>query len=175
MLLKVSRNYLGHNSMNIVIMALLMGGIAFLWDDKVNRSGGVDVSCLEFLPMPCLYFLMTHIAKNCRAVHSLIIVVGSLVNMVIASFFGVLTPLVAARFNFDPSAIAGPFETAMQDMLGFMVLMFMARAVIESFGGSACPLYFGGNNTVTLDVNNFRFSCLVERCSGSLACYRQNC
>jgi Mg/Co/Ni transporter MgtE len=57
--------------------------------------------------------------------HSLIIVVGSLVNMVIASFYGVLTPLVAARFNYDPSAIAGLFETAMQDMLGFMVLMYM--------------------------------------------------
>jgi hypothetical protein len=39
---------------------------------------------------------------------------------------------VAARFNFDPSAIAGPFETSMQDMIGFMVLMFMARAMNDS-------------------------------------------
>jgi hypothetical protein len=46
----------------------------------------------------------------------------------------------------------------------------MARAMIESFGGSACPLYFGGgNNTVMLDVNNFNLFCLVEICSGSHA------
>jgi Mg/Co/Ni transporter MgtE len=80
----------------------------------------------------------------------MIIVSGSLVNMVIASFFGVITPLLAARVNFDPSAIAGPFETSMQDMLGFMVLMYMARAMIISFGGSSCPLYFNGNNSITL-------------------------
>ena len=96
-------------------------------------------------------------------------------NMVIASLFGVVTPLVAARFNFDPSAIAGPFETAMQDMLGFMVLMYIARAVIVSFGGSSCPLYFSGNNTVTFSLKDFNFTCLSNVCLGSLVCYKEQC
>ena len=95
--------------------------------------------------------------------------------MVIASFFGVLTPLVAARFNFDPSAIAGPFETAMQDMLGFMVLMYLARAMIVSVGGSSCPLYFSANTTITLSLKDFSFSCLSNVCLGSLACYKEHC
>ncbi len=96
--------------------------------------------------------------------------------MLIASFFGVFTPMAAARLNFDPSAIAGPFETAMQDMLGFMVLMYMARAMIQSFGGTSCPLYFGSNTTtVTLSVKNFVFSCLSDVCKGSLACYQKRC
>ncbi len=74
---ETARIYLTHNLCNIAILAAVMGIMAFVFDDK-----------------------------NCRLVHSVIIVVGSVVNMLIASFFGVFTPLVAARFNFDPSAIA---------------------------------------------------------------------
>ncbi len=112
--------------------------------------------------------------KDCRVVHSAIIVVGSIVNMLIASFFGVVTPLAAARFNFDPSAIAGPFETAMQDMLGFMVLMYMAKSMILSFGGASCPLDFG-NMTVTVFIDSFNFGCLQDVCLGSLRCYKIMC
>ena len=145
--LTIARIYFVHNFMNIAILAVLMGVMAFLFDDK-----------------------------DCRLVHSLIIVAGSLVNMLIASFFGVFTPMVAARFNFDPSAIAGPFETAMQDMIGFMVLMFMARAMILSFGGTACPLNFAASNsTVSIDLSLFDFVCLRDSCLGSLTCYRERC
>jgi hypothetical protein len=108
-------------------------------------------------------------------VHSLIIIAGSLVNMVIASFFGVITPLVAARFNFDPSAIAGPFETSMQDYDWFHGSNVHGSAMILSFGGSSCPLYLSGNSTITLNLDHFSFSCLANVCSGSLLCYQTKC
>jgi Mg/Co/Ni transporter MgtE len=143
--LMVAKSYFIHNFLNIGILAVVMGLMTFLFDNK-----------------------------NCRVVHSVIIVVGSIVNMLIASFFGVVTPLAAARFNFDPSAIAGPFETAMQDMLGFMVLMYMAKSMIVSFGGASCPLDLG-NITITLPFDSFNFGCLRDVCLGSLRCYKSTC
>jgi Mg/Co/Ni transporter MgtE len=143
---ETARIYLTHNFLNIAILACVMGCMAFVFDDK-----------------------------SCRLVHSVIIVAGSLVNMLIASFFGVFTPLVAARFNFDPSAIAGPFETSMQDMIGFMVLMYMAKAMILSFGGTSCPLYGSANGTITIFVELFDFVCLRDVCQGSLGCYQVKC
>ncbi len=143
--LSIAKCYFVHNFLNAGILAIVMGIMTFLFDNK-----------------------------NCRVVHSVIIVVGSIVNMLIASFFGVVTPLVAARFNFDPSAIAGPFETAMQDMLGFMVLMYMAKTMIWSFGGTSCPLDVG-NNTMTVYIDSFNFGCLRDVCLGSLRCYKMMC
>ncbi len=141
----IAKSYFVHNFLNIGILASVMGLMTFLFD-----------------------------SKNCRVVHSVIIVAGSIVNMLIASFFGVVTPLAAARFNFDPSAIAGPFETAMQDMLGFMVLMYLAKSMILSFGGTSCPLDFG-NITMTLSIDSFNFGCLRDVCLGSLKCYKVMC
>jgi Mg/Co/Ni transporter MgtE len=74
--LEVARIYLTHNICNILIMSVIMSGVAFLWDST----------------------------DPCRLVHALTILCGSLVNMTIASLFGVATPMVAARLNFDPSA-----------------------------------------------------------------------
>jgi magnesium transporter len=35
-------------------------------------------------------------------------------------------PIVSKRLGFDPAATAGPFETALQDVVGFTVFLWMA-------------------------------------------------
>ncbi len=50
----------------------------------------------------------------------------------------------------------------MQDISGFMVLMYMAKALILSFGGESCPLYGSLNGTVTISMELFNFDCLKD-------------
>jgi hypothetical protein len=61
--------------------------------------------------------------------------------------------------------VSGPFETSMQDMIGFMVFMYMAKSIVASFGGSACPLLpnvtHGVGDLVWL-VGCYNVSCLLS-------------
>lgn len=43
-----------------------------------------------------------------------------------AGLLGTVIPLVSTRLGFDPAATAGPFETALQDVIGFTVFLWTA-------------------------------------------------
>ena len=48
---------------------------------------------------------------------------GSWVSMMIACFNGSVTPIAASRCGFDPAKVAGPLETAFQDIFGQTLLL----------------------------------------------------
>jgi magnesium transporter len=51
-------------------------------------------------------------------------------NLVIAGFFGTLIPLVLSRLGKDPATSATIFITTATDVLGFLVFLGLARAVL---------------------------------------------
>ena len=79
-------------------------------------------------------------ATTCADDHAVIILLGSVINMTIASIMGVVTPLAMDRISYDPSAFAGPFETAFQDIIGFICFIYMAKNIISYAPPDACSL-----------------------------------
>jgi magnesium transporter len=56
--------------------------------------------------------------------------VSMVLNLVIAGFFGTLIPLVLSRLGKDPATSATIFITTATDVLGFLVFLGLARAVL---------------------------------------------
>ena len=59
-----------------------------------------------------------------------VIGVSMVANLVIAGFFGAITPLILDRLGFDPATSATIFITTATDVLGFFVFLGLAGAVL---------------------------------------------
>ena len=59
-----------------------------------------------------------------------VIGVSMVANLVIAGFFGAITPLILDRFGYDPATSATIFITTATDVLGFFVFLGLAQAVL---------------------------------------------
>ncbi|MCL9816203.1 magnesium transporter [Natronocalculus amylovorans] len=59
-----------------------------------------------------------------------VIGISMVANLVIAGFFGALTPLILDRIGYDPATSATIFITTATDVLGFFVFLGLAQAVL---------------------------------------------
>ncbi len=59
-----------------------------------------------------------------------VIGISMVANLVIAGFFGAITPLLLDRLGFDPATSATIFITTATDVLGFFVFLGLAQAVL---------------------------------------------
>lgn len=59
-----------------------------------------------------------------------VIGVSMVANLVIAGFFGALTPLILDKLGYDPATSATIFITTATDVLGFFVFLGLARSVL---------------------------------------------
>lgn len=57
--------------------------------------------------------------------------VAMIVNLLVASFFGTLVPLIMAKLGKDPAASATIFITTATDVLGFLAFLGLATAVLD--------------------------------------------
>jgi len=108
------RKYTSHCFLQVLVLGSVMGIIAAFW-------------------MP---------SDPCHLPYGLIVFCGACTNMIIASIAGVFTPILLNKFGYDPSSGAGPFETALQDVIGAMFFVEFARGVISSgwAGSLGCEL-----------------------------------
>jgi Mg/Co/Ni transporter MgtE len=109
------RKYTSHCAIQVALLGVMMGIIAAFWvrDDP------------------------------CHLPYGLVILCGAVTNMLIASVAGVFTPILLNKFGYDPSSGAGPFETALQDVIGALFFVEFAKGVISSSWASnqGCFLY----------------------------------
>lgn len=59
-----------------------------------------------------------------------VIGISMVANLIIAGFFGAITPLILDRIGYDPATSATIFITTATDVLGFFVFLGMAQAVL---------------------------------------------
>ncbi|MEX1254096.1 MAG: magnesium transporter [Dehalococcoidia bacterium] len=52
-------------------------------------------------------------------------------NMLVAATCGVLVPMTMRRLGFDPATIAGVFDTMLTDLMGFVIYLGLATAVVS--------------------------------------------
>jgi len=105
------RKYMSHNFVNILLLSIVMGITAYLWPIDPND----------------------YLAHACQFPHALIIFIGALTNMLIASVAGLLTPYFLNRCGYDPASGAGPFETALQDSVGSIVFVLQAKIILSNW------------------------------------------
>jgi magnesium transporter len=56
-----------------------------------------------------------------------LVIGGALIcSMLTAGLMGTVIPILSKRLGFDPATTAGPFETALQDIVGFGVFLWLA-------------------------------------------------
>lgn len=56
-----------------------------------------------------------------------LVIGGALIcSMLTAGLMGTIIPILSKRLGFDPATTAGPFETSMQDIVGFGVFLWLA-------------------------------------------------
>eukprot|EP01147_Barroeca_monosierra_P006547 gene6547-9388_t len=67
--------------------------------------------------------------------------IGQLASSILAALSGSLAPLLFAKLFGDPTSLAGPMETAVQDILGSSVLLAFSVWILSTFGdvGTVCP------------------------------------
>lgn len=94
-----------------------------------------------------------HGASSARgaAAFGLAVFCGMLFSVMLAGISGSAAPLLFKICKFDPSSLAGPLETAIQDIVGGTVLLMLSAAILNSLGDSLepCP---GGDATGCLDA-----------------------
>ena len=62
-----------------------------------------------------------------------ILFVGTFISMIVSTINGAGTPMVAHKFNLDPAKIAGPLETAFQDLVGQSFLLGFSYIIFSNF------------------------------------------
>jgi len=98
------RKYTSHCLLQVIVLGSMMGIISASW--------------------------MPH--DPCHLPYGLIVFCGACTNMLIASIAGVFTPIFLNKFGYDPSSGAGPFETALQDVIGALFFVEFAIGVMSS-------------------------------------------
>merc|ERR1719327_562642 len=94
------------------IMALIIGAVS-LWWNEVFTDGATWGGSFAF---------------------AFAIGFGMFCSILSAAVTGSAAPLIFKRCGFDPSAMAGPLETAFQDIIGGTVLLTVSAFILDTFG-----------------------------------------
>merc|ERR1712046_13307 len=100
-----------------IVMSLILGVVCLFWDksdsDTNTWKGAVAFAFALGFGMFC--------------------------SVMSAAITGSAAPLIFKRCGFDPSAMAGPLETAFQDIVGGTVLLAISAAILNAFGDPPAP------------------------------------
>jgi magnesium transporter len=96
---------------------------------------------------------------------------GMFCSVMSAALTGSGAPLLFKRCGFDPSAMAGPLETAFQDIIGGTVLLAVSAAILNAFGDKPPPDQGCGDCVSACAATSLTVlqNC-VNACVGSDAC-----
>ena len=62
---------------------------------------------------------------------ALVVALSMFASVNLSGFAGTLIPMLSKRLGFDPAITAGPFETALQDVLGVTIFLSLATALLR--------------------------------------------
>jgi len=60
-----------------------------------------------------------------------VVAVSMFISVNLSGFAGTMIPMLSKRLGFDPAITAGPFETALQDVLGVTIFLSLATALLH--------------------------------------------
>jgi magnesium transporter len=146
------------------------------------KAGVYSASVMSLiLGFVCLFWYETDSASNTwkgASAFAVAIGFGMFCSVMSADITGSAAPLIFKRCGFDPSAMAGPLETAFQDIIGGTVLLAISAAILNAFGDpptpdddgvaitQSCLACVQSCNAATATILNVLQSC-VETCTKS--------
>jgi magnesium transporter len=65
------------------------------------------------------------------AAFAFVVAVSMFASVNLSGFAGTMIPMLSKRLGFDPAITAGPFETALQDVLGVTIFLSLATALLR--------------------------------------------
>merc|ERR1712046_538506 len=115
----------------------------------------------------CLFWYETDAEANTwkgAFVFAIAIAFGMFCSVMSAALTGSAAPLIFKRCGFDPSAMAGPLETAFQDIIGGTVLLAVSAGILNAFGDPPCD----DCDDASLAINHGCNEC-IQACSAATA------
>merc|ERR1711991_1184493 len=89
---------------------------------------------------------------------------GMFCSVMSAAFTGSAAPLIFKRCGFDPSAMAGPLETAFQDIVGGTVLLTVSAFILDTFGDGGVDDQSCGDCVTACNVDSAAVLSVLQSC-----------
>ena len=94
---------------------------------NVFKSVSRELMTSIFMAIVCGIVLGAVGAISAKHIPFGLVIGGALMcSMLTAGLMGTIIPMVSKRLGFDPATTAGPFETSLQDIVGFGVFLWLA-------------------------------------------------
>ena len=117
----------GVQSSSIIVQSIASGDLGI---DSISKKlfKELAVSVLNGLILSALIFTYSYFYNDSYPL-TISVSVSLFIVIIFASLFGTLTPLILNRFNIDPALATGPFITTVNDIMGLMIYLNIARMV----------------------------------------------
>jgi len=142
-----------------VIMGIIAGAIACIWSLVTPYKDGGSPAVSGAVAFGFAIFL------------------GMFCSIMLAGLSGSWGPMIITTIGYDPSALAGPLQTAVSDIIGGTLLLIVSAWVLANFGGDtrSCPGgSFGSCLNVCGDMGNITASAADWVQQAGQACF-DNC
>src|SRR5262249_48183689 len=118
----------GLQSVTMVVRGLATGQVRLdRWGEPLRRQGQTS----SILGAGCAVVVGTLRALWHSPPLALVVATSMFVSVNLSGAAGTAIPMLSKRLGFDPALTAGPFETALQDVLGVTVFLGLATALLR--------------------------------------------
>jgi len=121
----------GVQSSSIIVQSIASGNLGI---DNIGSKllKELAVAFLNGVILSILIFTYSYFYNNSYPL-TISVSISLFVVIIFASLFGTLTPLILNKFNIDPALATGPFITTVNDIMGLMIYLNIARIVFLYF------------------------------------------
>jgi magnesium transporter len=118
----------GLQSVTMVVRGLATGQVQLnRWWEPLRRQ----VQTSSILGGVCALVVGTVGSVWHSAAFGLVVALSMFISVNLSGFAGTVIPMLSKRLGFDPAITAGPFETALQDVLGITIFLSLATALLH--------------------------------------------
>lgn len=118
----------GTQTLTLIVRGIALGELTFENTKKVLLKE-IGVGLLIGITVGCAMGIISYIWRGNIAL-SVVIGCAMLLNMIVATLFGVIVPVVLKKLNIDPALASGVFVTTATDVLGFFFFLGLATVFI---------------------------------------------
>lgn len=121
----------GVQSSSIIVQSIASGDLGM---DSIGKKllKELAVSILNGLILSSLIFAYSYFFNDSYAL-TVSVSISLFIVIIFASLFGTLTPLILNRFKIDPALATGPFITTVNDIMGLLIYLYIARFIFLYF------------------------------------------
>lgn len=121
----------GVQSSSIVVQGIASGDLGI---DGIGTKllKELAVSFLNGMILSILIFTYSYFFQDSFPL-TISVSIALFVVIIFASLFGTLVPLMLHKFDVDPALATGPFITTVNDIMGLMIYLFIARGIFGMF------------------------------------------